>query len=238
LIVLFASGVKPYVLLKPFVYLSVFLSVINLLILFISIPYAKTALKNFKNQKQQVAKFNFQTSQISQKFGEWNIFTTSKKHKTYENIVLYNNKENQLIIADLANLKIKDGYLQFALRNGNVYSFNKNTIINFQKLSINQKIPKSNYSIFKFSEYFKKFKNLFAFYFPFAVLPVALIFFIPPIAFFHPRIHKNRALIYALALLSVYLISTKIATSLSVNFLVSFAFFVAGVYLFKRKTPF
>ncbi|ACM93380.1 putative permease YjgP/YjgQ [Nautilia profundicola AmH] len=238
LIALFSSGVKPYTLLKPFLFLSLLLTIVNLLILFISIPYAKVAFKNFKNQKQQAAKFNFQTSQISQRFGNWNIFTSSKKGKTYENIILYNNKENQLILAKYAELKNKNGYLNFELKKGNVYAFDKSTIINFGKMQINQKIPKSSYSIFRFSEYFKKFKELFAFYLPFALLPLSLIFFIPPISFFHPRIYKNRSLIYAIALIVIYLVLTKITSSLAVNSLICLLFFIVGYVVFKRKTPF
>jgi len=238
LIALFSSGVKPFALLKPFLLLSLFLTFINLIILFISIPYAKTAFINFKNQKQQVAKFNFQTSQVSQRFGNWNIFTSSKKDKTYENIILYNNSENKLILAKYAELKNKNGYLNFELKKGNVYVFNDNILINFNKMQINQKIPKSSYSIFRFSEYFKKFKKLFAFYLPFALLPMALIFFIPPISFFHPRIHKNRSLIYAITLIVIYLISTKTSSSLTTNFIICMLFLITGYIFYKRKTPF
>jgi lipopolysaccharide export system permease protein len=238
LIALFSSGVKPFRLLKPFLLIGIFLTLINLLILFISIPYAKTAFKNFKAQKQQVAKFNFQTSQVSQRFGNWNIFTNSQKNKTYQNIILYNDKTGQLILANSAKLTSKGGYLNFQLQKGHIYSFDKNAIINYEKMDINQKIPKSSYSIFKFSEYFKQFKELFAFYLPFALLPTALIFFIPPISFFHPRIHKNRSLIYAVAIIILYLVLTKTTSSINVNFLISLLFFISGYILYKRKTPF
>jgi len=238
LIALFSSGMKPYKLIKPFFYVALLLTLINLIILFISIPYAKIAFKNFKAQKQQVAKFNFQTSKISQKFGEWNIFTSSKKSDTYEDLILYNNNKNQLILADQANLKTSNGYLKFELKKGNVYEFNKNTIINFETMYINQKIPKSNFSIFRFSEYFDNFKKLFGFYLPFALLPISLIFFIPPISFFHPRIHKNRSLVYAILIIIIYLVTTKITSSLITNFIISLLFFISGYIIYKRKTPF
>jgi lipopolysaccharide export system permease protein len=238
LVALFSLGVKPYKLLKPFFYMSILLTFINLIILFISIPYAKIAFKNFKAQKQQEAKFNFQTSQISQKFGEWNIFTSSKKANKYENLILYNNKNSQLILAKYADLKTDKGYLTFELKKGNVYDFNKNAVINFDTMYINKKIPKSNYSIFRFSEYFKKFKKLFGFYLPFALLPFSLIFFIPPISFFHARIHKNKSLGSAIILLVVYLVITKTTSSLLINTLISILFFISGYIVFKRKTPF
>jgi len=238
LVALFSSGTTPFKLIKPFVIISIILTLINLAILFVSIPYAKIAFKNFKNQKQQEAKFNFQTSQISQKFGQWNIFTSSKKDKTYKDLVLYNNAKDELIMAKYANLDTKNGYLVFQLKEGNVYAFNKNTIINFSQMFINQKIPKSNYSIFRFNEYFKQFKKLFGFYLPFALLPLCLIFFVPPISFFHPRIHKNRSLVYSIGLIILFLVVTKTTSSLILNFIISFVFFVTGYILYKRKTPF
>jgi lipopolysaccharide export system permease protein len=238
LIAFFSSGINPFKIIKPFFYLSILLTLINLIILFISIPYAKIAFKNFKAKKQQEAKFNFQTSQVSQKFGKWNIFTSSKKEHSYENIILYNNKDNHLILAKKANLKTINGYLIFQLNNGHVYSFDKNTIINFNTMLINQKIPKSNFSIFRFSEYFNNFKKLFGFYLPFALLPLSLIFFIPPISFFHPRIHKNRSLVYSILLIVIYLMLTKASSSLIINFLISVFFFITGFIFFKRKTPF
>ena len=238
LIALFSSGIKPVKLLKPFIYLSVILTIINLIILFVSIPYAKIAFKNFKVQKQQEAKFNFQTSQISQRFGEWNIFTSSKENKTYKNLILYNNVENQLILAKSANLFSKNGYLKFNLNKGSVYLFNKNAIINFKQMNINQKIPINDYSIFKFSEYFSKFKKLFGFYLPFALLPLSLIFFVPKISFFHPRIHKNRSLLMSIALIVIYMLLTKLSSSLIINFFICLLFFITGFYIYKRKTPF
>jgi len=238
LIALFSSGVKPFKLLKPFFYLSIILTIINLLILFVSIPYAKSAFINFKNEKKQVAQFNFQTSQVSQRFGNWNIFTSSKKNKTYENIILYNNKDNKLILAKYAKLHNKSSYLHFELKKGTIYVLNKNTIIDFNKMYINQKIPKTSYSIFKFSQYFKQFKKLFIFYLPFALLPLVLVFFIPPISFFHPRIHKNRSLIYSILLIVIYLVLTKTTNSLAVNFFICLSFFIVGFIYYKRKTPF
>jgi lipopolysaccharide export system permease protein len=238
LIAFFSSGTKPFKLIKPFFYLSLMLTFVNLIILFISIPYAKIALKNFKAKKQQETKFNFQISQVSQKFGNWNIFTSSKKQNAYEDLILYNNKNNRLILAKNANLKTVNGYLKFQLKNGHVYSFDKSTIINFTTMHINQKIPKSHFSLFKFSEYFKNFKNLFGFYLPFALLPLSLIFFIPPISFFHPRIHKNKSLVYSVLLIVFYLVITKTSSSLIVNFLISVLFFSTGYIFFKRKTPF
>lgn len=238
IIALFSSGIKPFTLLKPFLIISVILSFVNLLILFVSIPYAKIAFKNFKTKKQQVAKFNFQTAKISQKFGNWNVFTSSKKDKTYENLILFNNEKNQFILAKKANLNSKSNYLIFKLQNGSIYEINKTSIVDYKTMFINQKIPKSHYSIFRFSEYFNEFKSLFSFYLPFALLPIALIFFVPTIAFFHPRIHKNRALVYSFVLIVIYLSLTKISKSIFVTLGTIVLFTIISFIFYKRKTPF
>ncbi len=238
LISFFATGIKPFKLIKPFFILALFLTIINLIILLISIPYAKSAFINFKNEKKQSAKFNFQTSGVSQRFGDWNIYTAKKNKNTYEDIILYNSAKHQFIIAKTANLQNDRNYIHFILNSGNIYSLDKQTIINFKQTIINQKIPKISYSIFRFNEYFKEFKKLFVFYLPFALLPITLIFFIPPISFFHPRIHKNRAYIYSIILIILFLTITKIIKTIPFILISSFVIFIIGYIFYKRKTPF
>jgi len=238
LIAFFTAGITPFKLLKPFLFLSLIATTFNFIILFVSIPYAKTAFKNFKASKQQVAKFNFQTSQTSQRFGNWNIFTASKQDDKYINLILYNDIKHQFIISDSAKLKKEGDYLKFELNEGKMYLLDNNTTVTYKLMDINQKIPKSNYSIFKFDRYFKEFKSLFEFYLPFVLIPISLIFFIPPISFFHPRIHKNRSLSYSVALLTLYLVVTKISQSFTTNLIISFLFFLVGYIFYKRKVPF
>jgi len=238
IIAIFASGVKPFKLVKPFLFIALGITLINLIILFITIPYAKNSFENFKAQKKQEAKFNFQTSQISQKFGEWSVFAKSKNNKFYKEIILFNPQKNELIIANKASLNTKGGYIQFKLHNGNVYFMDKRTFIVFKKMNINQKIKQSFYSIFNFSKYYKKFKKTFNFYLPFALLPIGLLFFIPIISIFHSRLHKNHSTLYSIIILILYLLLTKISKNIEITLLISFVFFVVGFLLFKRRVKF
>ena len=211
LIALFSTGIKPIKLLNPFIVLAFLFTAINLIILFVSIPYSHNALKNFKIKKQQEAKFNFQTSQISQKFGDWSVFTDKKIKDVYYNLILYNPKEDKFIISNSATLFNKDNYLKFKLQNGVIYLLNKLSFIQYKTLFINQKLPIKKYSIFRFKEYFNRFKKTFLFYLPFALMPIALIFFIPKISFFHPRINKINSLAYIGIIIVLYTILTKIS---------------------------
>ena len=230
LIALFSNGITPFKVLKPFFYLAIFITILNLIILFISIPYSKTVYQNLKNEKKENAKFNFQTSQISQRFDNWNIFISSKEENRYKNVILYNNKEQKFILSKESSLINKDGYISLKLNNGKIYDFNKSIIVNFSSLEINKKL-----SIFKIDKYFSQFKKLFIFYLPFAMLPISLIFFIPVIGFFHPRVHKNYSILQAIILITIYLVVTKISNLVVINLLIITAFFFIGLYLYKRK---
>ena len=239
LIAMFALGIKPLKILKPIILLSILFSFINLFILFISIPYSKVAFNNFKSQKKQEAKFNLQSAKISQKFGNWVLFANGGQNKkSFENIYLYNNKKNELILAKNANLHTQKNVLHFDLYKGNFYNFNKNLKINYQKMQINQKISNISISIFNFKNYFLYNRKVFVKYIPFALIPIALLFFIPLLSFFHPRLHKNRSLIFSISILSIYIILTFVNKHLSIAILLPFVFFVTGIFLYKWRIKF
>ncbi len=238
LIALFSLGFKPIKLLKVIIFLALGVSLINLFILFVSIPYSKVAFKNLKNEKKQEAKFNFQSSQISQQFGEWSIFATKSKQKSYSDLYLYNSKTDRFIIAKNANLKNDKGYLQFTLNNGNIYDFNSSFYINFKEMQINQKIPKIKISIFNFSNYFNYNKKLFTKYLPFALIPLSLLFFIPLISFFHPRLNKKHTLGYSILILAIYIVATFANKNFFIALIIPLLFFIIGGILYKWKVKF
>ena len=239
LIAMFALGIKPLKILRPIILLSILFSFINLFILFISIPYSKVAFNNFKSQKKQEAKFNLQSAKISQKFGNWVLFASrSQNKKSFENIYLYNNKKNELILAKNANLNTQKNVLNFNLYKGNFYNFDKNLKINYQKMQINQKISNISISIFNFKNYFLYNRKVFVKYLPFALIPIALLFFIPFLSFFHPRLHKNKSLVFSISILSIYIILTFVNKHLSMAILLPFVFFVMGIFLYKWRIKF
>jgi lipopolysaccharide export system permease protein len=238
LIAIFSTGIKPKKILLPILIISLIFTFINFFILFISIPYSDLVYHNFKNEKKQQAKFNVETSQISQQFGHWNVFIEKNVKNLYKNIYLYNPNENKFITALYAK-KLKDkNYLVFQLNNGKIYQLDKNMTIKFEKLHINQKIPKINFSILEYKKFLKNNKKLFLFYIPFALIPVALFFYIPLIGFFHPRLQKNRSLVYSVLVLTLYLVSTKITHSFLSEFLTIFLFFITGAFFYLKDKKF
>jgi lipopolysaccharide export system permease protein len=238
LIAIFSTGIRPKKILFPMIIISLIITIINFFILFISIPYSDLIYHNFKVEKKQEAKFNIETSQISQKFGDWNAFIEKKENNLYKKIYLYNQKEQKFITASNAKTIKDNNYLIFQLTNGNIYQLDKNLTIRFKKMNINQKIPFVTYSILEYKKYLKKHKKLFLFYLPFALIPITLFFYIPLFSFFHPRLHKNHSLIYSISLLIVYLIATKIAKYISMELIIIFLFFTTGIILYLKDKKF
>ena len=238
LIALFSLGFSPLKILKGTYILAIIFTLINLFILFVSIPYSKAAFKNFKAKKTQEAKFNFQSTKISQQLGDWLLFASSSKNRSLKDIYLYNNQKNEFIMAANAKLNIKNNILKFKLSSGGLYDFNKNFKIEFQKMQINQKIPTTKISILNLKNYFKSNKKLFTHYLPFSLIPISLLFFIPLFSFFHPRLHKNRSLLYSILLLAIYIILAFVNKSLIISIILPLIFFVIGGILYKWKINF
>jgi len=231
LIAFFSLGFSPKKLLKPVFILALIFTFFNLFILFISIPYSKLAFKNFKIKKQQEAKFSLINSKTSQKLGEWNIFSDEK------NIFLFNLNKNQFIIAKNANLNTKSQILKFNLKNGKVYDFNKSFEIIFKEMTFQKIIPQTHLSIFNLKNYFQYNKKTFRNYFPFALLPLALLFFIPLFSFFHPRLNKNN-IAYPLVVIALYVTFSFTNKNYYLAPLIPVIFFIIGFILYKRRIRF
>jgi lipopolysaccharide export system permease protein len=240
LVAIFATGIKPKKILLPIFIISLILTILNFFILFVSMPYSDLIYHNFTIEKKQEAKFNIETSQISQQFGDWNAFIEKKENNLYKKIYLYNQKEKKFITAYSARTaKSKDnGYLIFQLKNGHIYQLDKNLTIKFNKMNINQQINFISFSILEYKKYLKKHKKLFLFYFPFTLIPIALFFYISIFGFFHPRLHKNNSLTYSILLLAVYLILTKTAKTFTTELLIILTFFIFGVILKLKDKKF
>lgn len=234
LIAFLSLGIKPIKLLKPIIITSIFLTLLNLIILFISIPYSKMDFKNLKNQKKQEAKFNFKSGEISQQLGNWIIFA-EKKEKLFNHIYLYNPNEEKIIIAKKGNLKIEKSILDFKLKNGKIYDFKNQLVIDYKTMDINQRIPKVSYSIFDFKTYMKKYEYLFVRYIPFALIPIAFLFFIPLFGFFHPRLNKNRSLLYSIILITIYALISFSNKNLIISIFIPITTFIIGGILYKWK---
>jgi len=234
LIALFSLGFSKEKILRPIFLIAFIFTLINIFILFISIPYSKLAFKNFKIKKQQEAKFNLKNSQISQKLGDWILFANQGDKNTFKNIYLFNPQKREFILADSSLLKVRNRILYFNLYKGKIYDLNKSFKILFNSMQIHQIIPTVNLSIFNLKNYFNYNKKIFIKNLPFALLPIALFFFIPLFSFFHPRLHKNRSLIYSIFLLSLYLILTFTNKNIYLSIIIPLIFSIIGIFFYRR----
>jgi len=234
LIALFSLGFSKKKILKPVFFIAIIFTLVNIFILFISIPYSKLAFKNFKIKKQQEAKFNLKNSQISQKLGDWILFANKGEKNSFKDIYLFNPQKKEFILADSSLLKVRNRILYFNLYKGKIYDLNKSFKIIFNSMQIHQIIPTLNLSIFNLKNYFNYNKKIFIKNLPFALLPIALFFFIPLFSFFHPRLHKNRSLIYSIFLLSIYLILTFTNKNIYLSIIIPLTFFIIGIFFYRR----
>ena len=205
-------GISPKQIIKPFFNISLFVTILLLIITFFSIPTSQILYKNFINTKKIESQFNFLASSIGQKFGEWNIFIKEKNKNRYKNIVMYNNNKNLLIIANKAKTLKKDNYFILSLENGNLYNqTDKTTHLSFKKLDINQKIEITKLSFTTISEYLKKYKKRVNKYLIISLFPIVGFFFLASISFFHNRYQKNHAIIYSAIVAVLYYASAFIS---------------------------
>jgi lipopolysaccharide export system permease protein len=208
LISVLSLGISPKRILKPFFFVSIFFTFLLLIITFLSIPTSNILYKNFINIKKTKSQFNFKPSEIGQKFKNWNLFIEKKEKNNYKNIVLYNNKDNILILADSAKTYKKNNYFVLSLYNGKIYYVDKETnIINFKQLNLNNKINIDNLTILKITEYIKNNKGKITKYFLISLFPFVAFFFIGAISFFHNRYEKNHSITYAITISVLYYIS-------------------------------
>jgi lipopolysaccharide export system permease protein len=235
LITVLAMGISPKKILKPFFFISLFFTLLLLIITFLSIPTSDILYKNFINIKKTKSQFNFKPAEIGQKFGNWHIFIKTKENNTYKSIVLYNNKKNILILAKKAKTYNKNNYFTLSLQNGIIYITNNKThIIKFKILNLNNKVQIENLNILTIVEYIKKKKYKTNRYLLISLFPIVSFFFIASISFFHNRYEKNHSIIYAIGISLIYYILVFV-TYKSFYSLVLIPLFIIIGYILEKK---
>jgi len=235
LITILSIGISPKRIMKPFLFMSIFATILLLIITFLSIPISNILYKNFINIKKSESQFNFKANEIGQKFGNWNIFIENKKENIYKNIILFNNQKKILITAKYANTYKKNNYFVLSLHNGKVYYFDTKTkIINFKTLNINNKIEIDNLTTSSIKNYIKTHKEKINRYFLISFFPFISYFFIAAISFFHNRYEKNHSIIYALIVSITYYILVFVSYKSFYSLFLLPIFIIIG-YLLERK---
>ncbi len=160
--VLFTLGYNPKKIARLFLALSVFLSIVLLINIFILIPISKQLNSNFIDYKKAEAKFNIKANEFGQKFSEWLVYIDHiDDNKLYSNITLYkapmpNEKEN-FIISSSALIDNEKGMLRLLLSEGKIFEFGKDALeqVDFKQMNINSQ-PKESIGVMQsIKEYWK-----------------------------------------------------------------------------------
>ena len=222
LIVITSFGLNPLKILKIFLPISLLLSLSILIISLGLIPKAKYLNEQFLEKKENQANFNIKASEFGQKFGDWLIYISSKKDRTYEKIKLFKTQNNtdQFIISKSAVLNNKNGELDFQLFNGKSFYINKKEInqINYKQLSLSNNI-KSSKKAYKYSTSYIFWKdtlkedikksNKFSFYILISLFPLLSLFLVLVFGYFNPRYEKSKVILYSLLSIILYYFLAK-----------------------------
>ena len=237
LISVLSLGINPKKILKPFLILSIFITILSLIITFLSIPSSTILYRNFINIKKDESNFNFKASSTGEKFGNWNIFIDKKIKNINKNIVMFNNKDNYFITANKAKTYKKGNYFVLELFNGNLYKKdNKIYMLKFDKLDINQKLNIKKLSLESIKDYISKYPKKLNKYFIISFFPLIAYFFIAGISFFHNRYQKNHSIIYTIIVSIAYYVTAFVTyKNLYAIFYVIPIFIIIGIIFTKKR---
>lgn len=145
---LFSFGFSPLGIFKTFLMPAFLFSTLMLLISLYSIPKNILAFEQYKIEQLQKAKFTVEPNKLGQKFGNYFLFTDSKKGDTLSNLVLFaKNKKSRLIfISEQGSIHNHDGNFMLSLDKGKGDTFLSDRIesLSYQTMHIYPSIRQSS----------------------------------------------------------------------------------------------
>lgn len=150
-IVCFALGFSPKFLAYFFLKIAFLYSAFMLCIALVFMPLADSLRQNFIDYKVRSDNVRLKVGEFGQKFGTWLVFIEKQNGLEYENITLFQPKDEknkeQFITAKRAEILNEANELNFILNDGLIYHFEENLklhIGHFDKLSFNLQFPSMN----------------------------------------------------------------------------------------------
>ncbi|MGE4397326.1 MAG: LptF/LptG family permease [Sulfurimonas sp.] len=215
IVVLFALGIRPKVILKTLLFPALFLSVVMLFNFFVLFPHAKVLSNNFISYKKSEAKFNLSASEFGHKFGEWLLYIgKDNQNETYSDVILFNKKQNEEVIigAKKAEIINDSGILRLKLTDGEGYSYSqeKFTQIDFETMFINDTMKTD----------LDEYQTPMEYWFPkepsiktqkrlitnalFSIFPILSLFLIASIGIVHVRHQKGKVYLFLFLSIIIY----------------------------------
>lgn len=224
LIVVFALQANVKDILKPFLYLSIVLAVVLLLIGFVVKPQTMYKTKEFIYQKQERAQINIKPSEFGQRFGDWLLFVKDYKDKqTFQDIVLLSTKTDNITFINAGEAEFSNvvGKFKLKLQDGFAYNFLDKEIeeVKFKEMGVSQSAASRNLEFKGLVKFWKDINNDkrlrkdIAYTILTALFPLLSVYLVISLGIFNPRYEKNRAVPYSVLAVLTYFILTNIIGS-------------------------
>ncbi len=249
IVVIFALGIKPKVILKALFQPALFLSIILLFNFLVLFPHTKILSKNFIIYKKSEAKFNLSASEFGHKFGDWLLYIgKDNPDKSYSDVVLFNKNQEEEVLIEAENAEIinDSGILRLKLTTGEGYSYSteKFTQIEFETMFINDTmqtdlyIYKSAINYWLDERYRDRRVRMFTTNFIMALFPLFSLFLIASIGIVHVRHQKGKVyLSLFLGILIYYASAFGLQNSLSLYTIpVVLIGWLISTYVIYKKT--
>ncbi len=224
LIVVFAlqAGIKEII--KPFVFLSIIVTVNILVIGFILKPITKYKIEEFVQLKKENAQINIKPSEFGQNFGNWLLFVKDKKdNKTFQNIALFSKDKSSetFINAGEASFINSKGKFRLILEKGHAYNFSENEVeqIKFNKMVVNENAHMGELKFDGIIKYWQsindsdRLRKDIAFTILTSFFPLLSLLLIISLGIFNPRYEKNRSAFYSIVFIILYFVLLNIIGS-------------------------
>ena len=246
IIILFSIGMSPIKLARVILSNSILMSLVLFILAFGVIPITTQAYGLLVQEiKANTGIKNLNSAGFSQKFDNWHIFVDNDKDR---NIVLFSNNfqgKSTFIIAKDANFKTINGVLKLQLKNGKIFTKDKNILdqINFTIMTINKKNPQIVFSYLELYSYWeqilasKKYdiliKNILIILFP-----ILSIFVILYLGITEHRRPSRHIILLTLAHIVLYFSITfqaSNAKSLSTIYILPILWVIISYYIFRLR---
>ncbi|MGX2971761.1 LptF/LptG family permease [Helicobacter sp. T3_23-1059] len=222
LLVFFSLGIAPRKILRAFVWISGFVSVVLLVFSLALIPITRSAYTSFANQKKAEVNINIKAGEFGQRLGDWLIYADEANNRHYKGLVLFSSgiENNEIFItAKEGELSNKDGVFSLSLIEGSAYFAKSDEVqkADFATMKLNSKTDDINLSSYDLLEYWSSAfegshtqarrlsQAIIASLFPIASIFLVLLFGVA-----NPRFQKNLSYVYLLVSVSIYFIAMHI----------------------------
>lgn len=225
MIVITSFGLNPINIIKIFLPVTFFISLSIFVISAGLIPKSKYLNETFMEKKKKEANFNIKASEFGQKFGDWLIYIDSKEGKRYDDVKLFQtkNEKDQFIISDHAVLDNQKGELSFKLFEGKSFNIENETFnqIDYKNMTIFDTIKKNDdldifndtYSYWKEELAVSHSSNVqFAYYILLSFFPFISMFLVIVYGYYNPRYEKSKIIQWSVFYVVIYYMVISVAT--------------------------